>query len=197
MTHDPTPWLVARSSGLLAYGLLTATVLAGLVLKGRPLGNSVRPATVMELHRVLPLLALGAIAIHGAALVLDRVVEIPLSALVIPGASPYLPVWTGFGVVAAEISALLVVSFAVRRRIGTKVWRRLHYASYLAFGLATAHGVLAGTDTGQSWVRFMYAGSIGLVVAATVWRILGKPRRATSGSARTVVDRPAVYSGSR
>lgn len=190
-------WLIERSSGLLAYALLTATVLAGLVLKGRPLGKTVRPATVMELHRFLPLLGLGAIAIHGTTVVLDQVVDIPLIALVVPGTSPYRPVWTGFGVLAAEISALLIVSFRVRRRIGMRMWRRLHYASYAAFALATGHGILVGTDASQSWARLMYAGSIGLVVAATAWRILGRPRRATSGTAQTVVDRPAVYSGSR
>ena len=36
MTHDPTFWLLARASGLTAYLLLTASLLAGLVLKSRP-----------------------------------------------------------------------------------------------------------------------------------------------------------------
>ena len=42
MTHDPTFWLLARASGLTAYALLTATVLAGLVLKSRPFGRAVK-----------------------------------------------------------------------------------------------------------------------------------------------------------
>ena len=33
MRSDPTFWILARASGLLAYGLLTSSVLAGIVLK--------------------------------------------------------------------------------------------------------------------------------------------------------------------
>ena len=36
MKSDPTFWILARTSGLVAYALLTASVLAGLVLKSRP-----------------------------------------------------------------------------------------------------------------------------------------------------------------
>ena len=32
MRADPTIWILARSSGLVAYGLLTASVLVGIVL---------------------------------------------------------------------------------------------------------------------------------------------------------------------
>ncbi len=44
MKTDPTFWLLARASGLTAYGLLTASVLAGLVLKARPFGRALKPA---------------------------------------------------------------------------------------------------------------------------------------------------------
>ena len=37
MKHDPTFWLLARASGMVAYGLLTATLVAGLTLKTRVL----------------------------------------------------------------------------------------------------------------------------------------------------------------
>jgi hypothetical protein len=71
MKSDPTFWLLARASGLVAYALLTASVLAGIVLKARPLGRSVRPASVVDVHRFLALLGLGALALHGGTLVLD------------------------------------------------------------------------------------------------------------------------------
>ena len=43
MKGDPTFWLLARSTGLTAYVLVTASILAGLVLKSRPF-RSLRPA---------------------------------------------------------------------------------------------------------------------------------------------------------
>ncbi|HLY86114.1 MAG TPA: hypothetical protein VKO84_06355 [Gaiellaceae bacterium] len=88
MRSDPSFWLVARASGFTAYLLLTASGLAGLVLKSRPFGRAVRAASVLELHRFIALLALGAIALHGAALVADRALRMPLAGLLVPGASP-------------------------------------------------------------------------------------------------------------
>ena len=84
MKNDPTYWLLARASGLVAYAILTASVLAGLVLKARPLGRSVSPAVIVDIHRFLALLGLGALAIHGSALVLDDAVDIGLAALLVP-----------------------------------------------------------------------------------------------------------------
>lgn len=188
MKTDPTIWLVARASGLVAYALITASVLAGLMLKTRPFGRLVRAVTAMEIHRSLSFLGLAAIGAHGVALVLDRSVDIRLADLLIPGTSPYRPVWTALGVVAAELTALVIVSFPLRRRIGMRVWRKLHWATYGVFALATAHGIAAGTDTSQPWVRTMYIGAIAAVAAATVWRALTVPAAA---------PRPAAASAPR
>jgi DMSO/TMAO reductase YedYZ heme-binding membrane subunit len=144
---DPTFWFLARSSGLVAYALLTSSVLAGLVLKARPYGTSPKPAAVTDLHRFLALLGLGALVVHGLALLLDRTVPFHVADLLVPGIAPYRPVWTGSGVLAAELMLLVYVSFSLRKRIGTQNWRRLHWATYLIFALATAHGLLAGTDS--------------------------------------------------
>lgn len=182
MKTDPTFWILARASGIVAYVLLTALVLAGLLLRARPFGAKLRAAAVTDLHRFLALLALGAVGIHGLALVLDQAVSIPLQALVVPGIASYRPLWTGLGVVAAELMALLVLSFSVRRRIGPRAWRLFHYAAYAAFAGAAAHAVMAGTDASQPWVRALYVGSLGAVAAATAWRMLLPPARPTRGS---------------
>jgi DMSO/TMAO reductase YedYZ heme-binding membrane subunit len=156
----PTFWIVARASGITAYVLLTAVVLAGLLLKARPFGRRLKASSVTDVHRFLSLLALGAVAIHGITLVLDRVVPLPVQALLVPGIAEYRPVWTGAGVIAAELTALLIVSFSLRRWVGTKTWRRLHYASYAAFTAATVHGVMAGTDTPHPAIRTLYPAAV-------------------------------------
>ena len=131
--HDPTFWLLARASGLTAYVMLTLSVLAGLVLKSRPF-RSLKPAAVTDLHRILAMLGLGALAGHAAALVLDTTVKVSLPALVVPGLIAYRPIWTSVGVLAAELMVLVYASFSMRKRIGTKNWRRLHWATYGLFG---------------------------------------------------------------
>ena len=176
MTHDPTFWLLARASGITAYVLLTLSMLAGLVVKSRPFGRLVRPATVTDLHRFLALLGLGSLAMHGTALVLDSTVRVTPLALVVPGLVSHRPVWTALGVLAAELMLFVYVSFSLRKRIGTRNWRRLHWATYGIFAAATLHGLAAGTDTAQPWALGLYLGAIGAVAAATTWRAIARPR---------------------
>ena len=171
MKTDPTFWILARASGLTAYLLLTASVLAGLVLKTRPF-RSLKPAQVADTHRFLSILGLGALALHGTTLVLDKAVTIPIIALLVPGASPYRPLAVGVGVLAAELMVVVYASFSQRKRIGVKNWRRLHYATYAVFGLATVHGLFAGTDTSRPWALGIYFGAVGAVATATAFRVL-------------------------
>ncbi len=180
MKTDPTFWLLARATGLTAYALLTASVLAGLTVKSRPLGARLKAAAVTDLHKFLSLLALGAIAVHGVTLALDSTVRISVAALFVPGLSPYRPLATGIGILAAELMLLIYVSFSLRRRIGVRNWRRLHYLTFAVFGAATVHGIAAGTDT---WAFGLYASSIAAVASLTVWRVLTSPTRKKGGVA--------------
>lgn len=177
MKSDPTFWLLARASGLTAYALLTASVLAGLVLKSRPFGRTIKASSVTEFHRLLALLGLSALAFHGAALMADRTVRMPLAGLFVPGASPYRPAAVAVGVVAGELMVLVFVSFSLRRLIGQRAWRKLHWATYAVFAFATAHGLLAGSDSAQPWARDLYLGAVGAVAFASVWRALYRPAR--------------------
>lgn len=184
MHHDPTFWLLARASGLTAYTVLTLSVLAGLVLKSRPF-RSLRAPDVVEVHKTLALTGLGALVLHGVSIVLDTTVKVSLVALFVPGLVAYRPAAVAAGVVAAWLFAVVAASFWVRRRIGTRLWRRLHWLTYALFGLATIHGISAGTDSTQPWARALYLGALGAVVAATAWRALVPPSR----------PRPAIQQG--
>lgn len=177
MKTDPTFWLLARASGITAYVLVTASVLAGLVVKSRPFGPAVRTADALDLHRALAFLGLGMLALHGAALTLDGTLHLSPAALVVPGLSPYRPLPVALGVVACELAVLVVVSFPLRRRIGMRSWRRLHWATYLVFVTATVHGLYAGTDSARPWASGLYLGAVGAVAFATAWRVLDRPTR--------------------
>jgi len=179
---NATFWILARATGLTAYALLTASVLAGLVVKTRPFGRALKASSATDTHRFLSLLALAAVSLHGLTLMLDTTVRIGPAALLVPGLSPYRPVWTGLGVVAAELATLIVVSFPLRKKIGVRAWRRLHWATYAVFAAATAHGLAAGTDTTHTWGLGLYLGSVGAVAFATVWRVLSRaPQPTTKG----------------
>lgn len=178
MHHDPTFWLLARASGMTAYLMLTLSVLAGLVLKSRPFAK-LKASRVGEVHKTLALTGLGALALHAISLVLDSTVKVSLAALVVPGLVSYRPAAVAVGVVASWLFVVITASFWVRKRIGTKVWRRLHWLTFALFAAATIHGVAAGTDTSQPWARSLYLGALGAVTAATAWRALVPPARRT------------------
>ena len=184
MKTDPTFWLLARASGMTAYVLLTASVLAGLVLKSRPFGRALKVSSVADVHRFLSLLGLGMLALHGVSLMLDQTVKMPLAGLFVPGASPYRPTSVSFGVLTAELMALIVVSFSIRKRIGVRNWRRLHWATYAVFVMGTLHGLLAGTDSSRPWAKALYLGAVGAVVFATSWRALTRPTRPAPAARR-------------
>ena len=171
---DPTFWILARASGLTAYTLLTLSVIAGLVLKSRPFAQ-LKPVYVTETHRTLALLSLGALALHALSLVLDATVNVSVAALFVPGLVEYRPAWTAAGVLAGDLVLLVVASFWIRRRIGMRNWRRLHWTTYAVFALATMHGLFAGTDS-RSLVS-LYVGAVLAVVFATAWRALVPPAR--------------------
>jgi len=171
MKGDPTFWLLARASGLTAYVLLTGSVVAGLTVKAKPLGRRIKAAAATDTHRFLALLGLGAVVVHGLVLTLDQTIKMPLAGLLVPGQSPYRPLAVGVGVIAAELMILIYASFSLRRHIGVRNWRRLHYLTFGVFAAATVHGLAAGTDR---WAFGLYAGSVATVTALTTWRVITK-----------------------
>ena len=68
-----TTWYIARSSGIVAYLLLSSSVVLGALMAGRAKFAWPRFA-VEEVHRFLALLAGVFIVVHGSALLLDQVV---------------------------------------------------------------------------------------------------------------------------
>ena len=48
----------------------------------------------------------------------------------------------------------IAISFSIKKWIGQKAWRRLHYTSYLVFGMITVHALGADTDAAKTGMRF-------------------------------------------
>ena len=141
----PVAWLVARAAGLAAFGFLTLSVWLGLAMSTRLLGPR-RQARLLPLHRTLAWMGLGALALHAGALLLDPVIHFGAAAVLVPFAAPWRPAAVAAGVVAGWLALILAVSFRLRRYIGQRGWRRLHYASFAAFVLALVHALASGTD---------------------------------------------------
>ncbi|MBS1120569.1 MAG: hypothetical protein H6Q90_2797, partial [Deltaproteobacteria bacterium] len=98
--------------------------------------------------------------------------------LAVPFASSYRPLAVGLGVIAAYLAVVVHVSFGLRRRLGTKLWRRLHALSFVAFVAASVHAIAAGSDSRTPWAVALYATPLGLVLALVVYRVARRRRPA-------------------
>ncbi len=169
LTSAKAYWFVSRSSGVLAYLLLTLSVIWGLVQSGAILRPTIPPALALGLHNFLSWSSLVMSALHAVVLLGDNNPTMNLADIVIPFVGPYRPMWVGLGVVGIYLMLLVSVTFYVRSKIGQKNFRLIHYTSYAAFLLVAWHAMGAGTDT--SALRLIYASSIGGVGLLTIWRI--------------------------
>ena len=169
-----TTWYIARSSGLVAYLLLSSSVVLGALMAGRTKFAWPRFA-VEEVHRFLALLAGVFIVVHGGALLLDTVVPISLKQELVPFSSPYRPFAVALGVLAAELMAAVGITNLFRSRLPRKVWRRAHYLTLAVWGLATMHGFLAGTDRFDPWFAAIAAATVSSVAMVMLTRF--SPRR--------------------
>jgi predicted ferric reductase len=171
-TPAKIPWLTSRVTAFLAYFAITASVVYGLLLSTKVLDAIAHRPVSFALHQDLAAVGLGLAAIHAALLTLDQTIHFSVVDLFVPFASPYLPVAVGVGQLAFYIVALVTLTFYLRRRIGQRTWRAIHYLTFLAFAGSTAHGIAAGTDTSQPWAFWTYAGSAAIVVFLTAYRIV-------------------------
>jgi predicted ferric reductase len=184
-------WLIVRASGLVAYGLLAAASIWGLLLSNRLLGRKVPSRALTFTHEGLSLGALLALATHLGFVAADQYLGFGWLELLVPGAASWRPQATALGVVAAWSAVVVGLSFYVRRLIGQKAWRFLHFGSFGAFVAATAHGVMAGSDTTHPAVLALYLSSSIAVLVLLVARI----SLAAERSAPRAVRAPAQPSG--
>jgi predicted ferric reductase len=177
-----TTWYAARAGGMLAYLLLSASVIVGLLLSGRARLERWPRFALEDVHRFLGILAGTFVVIHGGALLLDRVVPFSLSQLLLPGTDSYRPLAVACGIVAAELLAALAVTNHYRKRIPYRWWRRAHMLNFAVWSLVLVHGLTAGTDATTTWALVLYAGSAWFVLVLLFHRISvhwAKPARSS------------------
>lgn len=181
-TLGPTAyWYLTRATGVVSLVLLTAVVVLGLLGPMRLAPNPRWPRFAIEsLHRDLSLTAVALIVIHVITTVLDGFAPITLLDAVIPFASPYRPLWLGLGAVAFDLILALVITSLVRRRLGYRTWRGVHWLAYACWPVAVLHGLGTGTDSKQAWALLVTL----VCVLAVVWAVIARLGRGPDVSAR-------------
>jgi sulfoxide reductase heme-binding subunit YedZ len=167
----PVLWYVDRGAGLAALLLLTLSVVLGVVSVVRVHSERWPRFALSQLHRNLALLALTFGAVHVVTAVVDSFVPITLADTLIPFASSYKTLWIALGAIGADLMLAVLITSALRRRLGYQSWRTIHMLSYGCWGASVVHSIGIGSDARSAvWGVMVMAACIGAVGGALVQR---------------------------
>ena len=191
---DPrTYWWISRSTGIIAWAVLTLSVIWGLALTTRLLGKFPKPAWMLDLHKHFASLASILVGVHVVSLMLDGYARFSISDILIPMHTQWKPGPIAWGVVSLYVLIAVQGTSLAKRHLPLKVWRMLHFLSYPLWALATAHFITAGTDAYEPVFAYTVIGTTILISALTLGRLLS-PRAARVPSAASSAAAAAAAS---
>lgn len=172
-------WLLIRGSGIAAFMLLSGTVIWGLLVSTKLMGRWVKAKPLTWFHESLGLGALVATLVHISVLSVHEFLPFSWSEILIPGVASWRPMAVGLGVVALYGLVVVASSFYIRRWIGQRAWRLIHFASFGVFLSALLHGIQSGTDTDSPLMLGMYAGTTVVVFVLAAQRLVSEGEKTT------------------
>jgi sulfoxide reductase heme-binding subunit YedZ len=122
-------------------------------------------------HRDVSLLVIAVLVIHIVTSVLDGFAPITLVDAVLPFGSAYRPLWMGLGAFSFDFLLALTITSVLRRRLGYRAWRAVHWLAYASWPVAVLHGLGTGSDTKVWWNLALTAACVVAVVVAVGARI--------------------------
>jgi hypothetical protein len=164
-------WYTARASGLVAWALVTTSIVWGLALSGKFVRRRGVPAWLLDLHRYLGTLALVFVALHLLALWADSYVHFAWREMFVPLASAWRPGAVAWGIVATYLLVAIECTSWAMRRMPRRAWHAVHCSSFVLFVVATVHGFAAGADARHALVRWGAASGALVVVLLLVARM--------------------------
>lgn len=176
-------WYAARSSGVVAWALVTASILWGLAVSTRLVQKRGVPAWLLDLHRFLGTLSLVFVGVHLGALWADTYTVFRWSELFVPMASTWRPGAVAWGIVGTYLLVAIEVTSWLMRRLPRRVWHTIHLGSFVLFVAASVHGFQAGADREELLVEWLALTGGTLLLFLVLFRLLA-PRRARGGSRR-------------
>ncbi|RKR76238.1 ferric reductase-like transmembrane domain-containing protein [Frondihabitans australicus] len=164
-------WAIGRGTGIASLILLTISVVLGIVTRsGRPLPGLPR-FSVTLVHRNVSLAASLFLVVHIVSLMFDSYAQLTLLDTVVPFFGSYRPLWQGFGTVAFDLLLVLIVTSLLRRRLGPRLFKAIHWAAYAMWPIALAHAIGNGTNGTEGWFLMLAGASVAAVLGALAWRL--------------------------
>ncbi len=196
-------WFIGRVAGISAFIMFTVVVVFGLLMTSKFLlkFRFLSAPNALETHSFnASFIALTLVVIHLSAFLFDSVLHLTLKEALVPFAVKRdLKSALGFdmtipiaqGIFAFYLAIILVVTSRLRKKlVPVKIWRAIHYTSFLFYILFLAHGILIGTDTKEPWMIAIYATSGITVLSLILLRIFG--RKYFINSVRPTIQAPVA-----
>lgn len=177
-------WYITRASALIAWVLMTMSVLWGILLSTRVMRRVDNPAWLQDLHRYLGGLTLFMVALHMVSLMLDGWLKFSLAETLVPFATDFKPLAVALGIISFYILLAVQGTSLFMNRLPRKFWKGLHYSSYAALLLVALHAGWSGTDVSSWWYRVLAIVLISVATIAVLVRIITGTR---TGSSRPAI----------
>jgi sulfoxide reductase heme-binding subunit YedZ len=188
-------WYLIRATGLVSLVLMTATLVLGVVVQRQRRLPGLPRFGAVALHRSISLLSALLLLVHVVLAVVDSYVGIPPIAALVPFTSTWRPVGIGLGALAVELLVVIIATSLLRGRVPHRVWRAVHWTSYLLWPLAFAHGLMTGTDLGSGWALAPALICAGAVATAAVVAWTGRRSRPAERAPAALAGSAAALAG--
>jgi methionine sulfoxide reductase heme-binding subunit len=193
--NDQVLWYTTRGAGAVSLVLLSAVVVLGLLARVRFETKAWPRFLSAAVHGDLALMTLVFLLLHIVTAVVDPFTHLGLVAAVVPFGSYYRTVWLGLGTIAFELLIAIVVTSLLRRFIGARVWRGIHWLAYASWPTAVIHGVGTGTDRTALWMLVIDVVCVAAVAVALVWRVVAAPPDPLADERRVAAERASFGTG--
>jgi sulfoxide reductase heme-binding subunit YedZ len=187
-------WYATRGAGAVSLVLLSAVVILGLLARLRFESRGWPRFLSAAVHGDLALMTLVFLVLHIVTAVVDPFTHLGLAALV-PFGSYYRTLWLGLGAIAFELLIAIVATSLVRRHIGARAWRAIHWLAYASWPVAVLHGIGTGTDNTALWMVVIDIVCVAAVGGALLWRMIAAPADPLADERRVAVERASFGTG--
>jgi sulfoxide reductase heme-binding subunit YedZ len=187
-------WYTTRGAGAVSLVLLSAVAVLGLLARLRFEAHGWPRFLSAAVHGDLALMTLVFLVLHIVTAVVDPFTHLGLAALV-PFGSYYRTLWLGLGAIAFELLLAIVATSLLRKHLGARVWRAIHWLAYVSWPVAVLHGIGTGTDRTALWMVVIDIVCVAAVAIALIWRVLAAPPDPLADERRLAAERASFGTG--
>lgn len=178
-------WYLSRISAMVAWILMSFSMVWGVLLASRVFRGLDNPGWLKDLHKYLSTLTIVMASVHTTALTLDPYVKFTALDLIVPGratydgATPLIELSLAIGVIAFWLMSIVYLTSLVMDKLPRWLWKSIHYIAYVIFFIIGVHAAFSGTDVGTWWyaavsIAVITLGMLALIIRLTVVALSGQ-----------------------